>query len=134
MPDRWVLLAVAVIAWVSAGSLAQADIWSPSTWLAKGNSKKNVSVSKASKKTSHQTTGHKPSGNVIQGLANTPHDFLARSRELMSPPKQKPSNNSVSVKKNSTSKPSIIKQMFGPPEPPPPPQTVKDWLSLKRPT
>lgn len=132
MPYRWVLLTIGVVVWLSAGSLVQADIWSPSTWLAKGNSKKNVSVSKASKKNNRQTTGHKSASSMVHGLASTPHDFLARSRELMAPPKSKPAGNTVSVKKNSPSKPGLFKQMFAP-EPPPPPQTVKDWLSLKRP-
>jgi hypothetical protein len=131
MPARWGLLVMTV--WLSAGSVVLADIWSPSTWLGKGN-KKSVSVSKSSKKTNHRpATGHKPASGMVQGLASTPHDFLAKSREIISPSKGKPSNNSVSVKKNSSSKPSLLKSMFAP-EPPPPPQTVKDWLSLKRPT
>lgn len=128
MLARWLLLAL--LAWLSAGAALRADIWSPSTWLAKG-SKKSVSVSKSAKKNTRATTGHKAGGGVVQGLASTPHDFLARSREIMSPGKSKAS--SVSVKKNAANKPSLLKSMFTP-EPPPPPQTVKEWLSLKRPT
>jgi hypothetical protein len=121
---------------LASAAPAAADLWSPSTWLAKGNTKKNVSVAKAQKKTSQSVTGRVPGAGAIHGLTSTPHDFLAKSKEIISPNKTKPKKSATVVRKNTSSKnekPSLFKSMFTP-EPAPPPQTVKEWLSLKRPS
>jgi hypothetical protein len=135
MPARRMFLALFL--GFAAAAPAWADIWSPSTWISKGNSKKsNVSVSKTHKKAGQSLTGHIPGASAMQGLTSTPHDFLVKSKEIISPNKAKPKKSTTVVKKNSSSKnekPSLFKSMFSP-EPPPPPQTVKEWLSLKRPT
>jgi len=135
MPGRWMILTVFL--GFAAATPVSADIWSPSTWMAKGNNKKsNVSVSKTHKKSGQNLTGHVPGASTMQGLVSTPHDFLAKSKQIISPTKATPQKSATVVKKNHGSKnekPSLFKSMFTP-EQPPPPQTVKEWLSLKRPT
>ncbi len=135
MPARRMVLALFL--GFAAAAPARGDIWSPSTWLSKGTSKKStVSVSKTHKKAGQSLTGHIPGASAVQGLTSTPHDFLVKSKQILSPSKPTSKKSASVVKKSSSSKnekPSLFKSMFTP-EPPPPPQTVKEWLSLKRPT
>ncbi len=133
-----------LLCWGLVPLAAQADVWSPSTWIPSTSSKsKNVSVAKSHKKSGSKTstTGRKPGDNSLMGLTSTPHDFLQRSKSVISPTKSKKASNTrtvsrtTSTSKNSSNgkKPSLLHSMFAGPEPPPPPQTVKEWLSLKRP-
>ncbi len=123
MIARWLLVAMFLCLAVSP---VVADIWSPSTWMSQGSKQKNVSVSKSNKKSSSKSsgvTGHK----AIQGLTSAPHDFLTKTKSIISPGKSSKSKKSQLNKSTQSKdqKPSMFKSMFSP-EPPPPPQTVKE--------